>query len=181
MSELAKRLASEFEDKDYAHAYMGERGDAEIAAQIRVLREQRGWTQAELAERSGMKQSRISALEDVNYDAWTVKTLRKLAEAFDVHVDVRFVPFTKAILDVANFSRESLEVISREEDLDSWNTCRLWLATSSGSPEWRTSNHLAEVTNIEFPAAIAKGAKTCVSSVGGWVSAPDREKETKRG
>jgi transcriptional regulator with XRE-family HTH domain len=36
-----------------------------IAAQIKVLREQRGWTQKELADVSGMKQERICALEDI--------------------------------------------------------------------------------------------------------------------
>lgn len=148
MSELAKRLASEFEDKDYAHAYMGERGDASIAAQIRVLREQRGWTQEELAEQAGMKQSRISALEDVNYDAWTVKTLRKLAEAFDTHLDVRFVPFSKAILDVANFSRTQLEVVPRDTDLKALKECKWGQINSTGSPEWRVATGLAVVRPI---------------------------------
>ena len=79
MNELVERLTDEFSDKEYAHAYIEEHGNMILAAQIKALREQRGLTQARLAELAGMKQERISALENVEYDAWTVKTLRKLA------------------------------------------------------------------------------------------------------
>lgn len=118
MKELGERLSEEFADKEYAHAYAEEYGNLFIAAQIKALREQRGLTQAQLAESAGMKQERISALENVDYDAWTVKTLRKLARTFDAHLRVSFVPFSHAILDVVNFSRDRLTVIPREADLD---------------------------------------------------------------
>src|SRR5512139_1203347 len=101
MSQFVERLTKEFADKDYAHAYMESHTSSRIATQIKVLREQRGLTQAELAELSNMKQERICALEDVDYDAWTIKTLRKLARAFDTHLQVSFIPFSRGILDVA--------------------------------------------------------------------------------
>ena len=62
MKELVKTLVSEFEDKEYAHAYMEEFSNMAIAAQIKALREQRSWTQKQLAEFAGMKQERICAL-----------------------------------------------------------------------------------------------------------------------
>lgn len=118
MSEFVERLAQEFaDDKDYAHAYMEAHTSSRIASQIKVLREQRKLTQAQLAVLSGMKQERISAIEDVDYDAWTIKTLRKLARAFDILVQISFVPFSESILDVANLNRKRLEVESREADL----------------------------------------------------------------
>lgn len=75
MKELTERLVKEFADKDYAHAYMDSHQSTRLATQIKVLREQRGLTQKQLAEMSKMKQERISALEDVDYDSWTIATL----------------------------------------------------------------------------------------------------------
>lgn len=117
MKELVKTLVTEFDDKEYAHAYMEEFSNMAIAAQIKALREQRGWTQKQLAEASGMKQERICALEDVDYDAWTIKVLRRLAKAFDLTVKVSFDKFSSGILDVSKISAETLKRTSREEDL----------------------------------------------------------------
>jgi DNA-binding XRE family transcriptional regulator len=117
MKELVKTLAKEFHDKEYAHAYMEEFSNMAIAAQIKVLREQRDWTQKKLAEAAEMKQERICALEDVDYDAWTIKTLRKLAKAFDLTVKVSFEKFSSGILDISKIGSETLKRTSRAEDL----------------------------------------------------------------
>ena len=61
------------------------------AIQVHALREREGWTQAELADRAGMRQARISLLESLDYEgSVNVKTLVKLAAAFDVALMVRF-------------------------------------------------------------------------------------------
>lgn len=117
MNNLTERLTKEFADKDYAHAYMNAHQSTRLATQIKVLREQRGLTQGQLAELSGMKQTRISALEDVDYDAWTISTLRKLAYAMDTTLNISFAPFSKGIEDIIHFSRQHLQVESREKDL----------------------------------------------------------------
>jgi transcriptional regulator with XRE-family HTH domain len=65
-----------------------------IAAQINTMREDRGWTQTELAERAGMAQARISLLEDPDYERASLTTLKRIASAFDVGLAVRFVPFS---------------------------------------------------------------------------------------
>jgi transcriptional regulator with XRE-family HTH domain len=122
MKELVKTLAKEFDDKEYAHAYMEEFSNMAIAAQIKVLREQRHWTQAQLAKFSGMKQERISALENVDYDAWTVKTLRKLAKAFDLTIKVSFEKFSDSISDISKLDAENLKRTSREQDLKEFSS-----------------------------------------------------------
>lgn len=146
MSTLAERLVADFGDKEFAHGYMEDHGNAVIAAQIKALREQRELTQAQLAVLAGMKQERICALENVDYDAWTVKTLRKLAEAFDVHLNVSFVPFSRGIMDIVNLRREKLEVPPREEDLAQF--CRRSLFHRDG--EWKAldRSYLAPVRSI---------------------------------
>jgi predicted XRE-type DNA-binding protein len=90
MSELRDNLKDEFQDHEYRHAYAGESLSAYIATQIKVLREQGKLTQLELAKLAGMAQPRIAVLEDVNYSSWSITTLRRLAQAFDVRLfDVR--------------------------------------------------------------------------------------------
>lgn len=117
MSELTQILRKEFRDKESAHIYVKEFLYESIATQIKVLREQRGWTQKVLAAKIGMEQSRISLLENVNYDKWSISTLTKLAEVFDVGLYLSYEKFSKLIDHIDNFSRESLERLSREDDL----------------------------------------------------------------
>jgi transcriptional regulator with XRE-family HTH domain len=114
---IKAKLRTRFRDAEYAHAYMETFFNAAIATQIKVLREQRGLTQGELAELTAMKQERISVLENVDYGTWNVKTLRRLAEAFDVVLKVSFETFGQAIEEVGSFSRETLQRSPRAEDL----------------------------------------------------------------
>lgn len=55
---------------------------------IRELREARGLTQAQLARRARTSQSAISRLEDADYDALKLETLRKVAAALDVPLTI---------------------------------------------------------------------------------------------
>jgi transcriptional regulator with XRE-family HTH domain len=52
------------------------------------LREQRGMTQEELAEKSGISRARISRLENNEVDAPRYRTLEKLSAALDVQIQV---------------------------------------------------------------------------------------------
>lgn len=116
MSELAERLRHEFSEKEYRRAYVDEFLNSYLATQIQVLREQRGWSQERLAQEAGMKQSRISLLENVGYSSWSISTLKRLAEAFDLTIRVSFESFGKCLIDIDRFSRESLEQFSFNED-----------------------------------------------------------------
>ena len=109
MNELVDTLRSEFQDKEYRHAYADECLNAVIAAQIKVLREQRGMTQKQLADATGMGQPRIPLLEDASYENWTVNTLKRFAKAFDVALSVKFEPFSSVMQDFENMTRESLQ------------------------------------------------------------------------
>ena len=114
---IGDRLAEDFSDPEYAHAYAEDFLNAWIATQIKVLREQRGLSQAQLAILAEMKQGRISRLEDVNYGSWSISTLKRLARALDVTLTVSFDTFTSKIADVERFSREALERLPRDADL----------------------------------------------------------------
>ena len=90
--------------------------DEMIAAQIRIMRENRRWTQRELGEFAGMAQARISDLEDPNYGRYTLRTLKRLAEAFNVGLSVRFVPASRLVYWGSDTSYEDLAVPSLEEE-----------------------------------------------------------------
>jgi transcriptional regulator with XRE-family HTH domain len=65
-----------------------------IAYQIRALRDRQGLSQQELAKLTGMNQNAISRLESPNRGRPTISTLKRLAEALDVALVVRFAPFS---------------------------------------------------------------------------------------
>ena len=117
MSELMETLRAEFQDEEYRHSYAEECLNTMIATQIKVLREQRKMTQEALAEKTGMKQPRLSVMEDANYSSWSINTLKRLARAFDVALAVKFEAFSDVILDFESLSRASLERPSFEDDV----------------------------------------------------------------
>src|SRR5260370_1905644 len=105
MNELRGNLREEFHDKEYRHAYADDWLNTFIATQIKVLREQNELTQSDLADETGMKQPRIAVLEDISYSSWSINTLRRLAEAFDLRLSVKFETFSSLIPEAERFSR----------------------------------------------------------------------------
>ncbi len=116
MNDLANSLKQPFHDKEYRHGYVDEFLNTSIATQIKVLREQRGWNQQELAEHAGMLQPRISVMENISYSSWSIKILRKIAEAFDLTLRVSFESFGTRVKDIEEFSRKALERTSFKDD-----------------------------------------------------------------
>lgn len=88
-----KEFLETIKDEEYRREFAGENPGVALAFQINLMREARGWTQEELARLCGKAQETISRLEDPNYGRYTLKTLKQLAQAFDVALLVRFVSF----------------------------------------------------------------------------------------
>jgi transcriptional regulator with XRE-family HTH domain len=104
----AKRLWKMMQSKVRRDAYVAAHISNTVASQILMLREAKGWTQTQLAEKSGMRQSRISTLEDPNYENFEAATLRRLASAFDVALTIRFIPFSELTGWTATLSSDKL-------------------------------------------------------------------------
>jgi len=117
MNESQTCLRNEFKDQEYREAYAEDFLNTSIAAQLQVIREQRELTQAQLAEKVGTQQAGISRLENVNYSAWKIETLKKLAFALGCRLKVSIETFGSLIDEVTNFSREALKRPSFDEDL----------------------------------------------------------------
>ena len=115
-----EQIWAKFRNKRYREAFVAAELSTNVAAQISTMREERGWTQKQLADAAGMAQSRISLLEDPSYEKMSVTTLRRLASAFDVGLAVRFVPYSDILswsvdtgpshLSVASFSDDSMGI-----------------------------------------------------------------------
>lgn len=84
-------------DRDYRREFAEETISTGLAFQIRLLRESRGWTQEDLARRTGQAQQTICRLENPNYGRHSLTTLKRLAAAFDVAMAVRFVAFSELV------------------------------------------------------------------------------------
>ena len=69
-----------------------ERQKISIAMEIYHLREQAGLTQKQLADKVGTRQSVISRLEDADYRGHSLEMLRRIAEALDYRLEIRFFP-----------------------------------------------------------------------------------------
>ena len=66
--------------------------NAEIARKIHQLRTKAGLTQQQLAHRIGTSKSAISRLEDAAYEGHSLSMLKRIAEALDKRVEIRFLP-----------------------------------------------------------------------------------------
>jgi len=69
--------------------------NAEIARKIYDLRTKAGLSQRELARKIGTSASAICRLEDADYDGHSLSMLKRIAEALDKRVEIRFLPAKK--------------------------------------------------------------------------------------
>jgi len=113
---LLERMSSDFQDENARYAYADSVTNAFISAQIKALREDRQFSQAELAALIGTKQSGVSRLEKADYSSWKIETLRKLARAFHVRLWVSFEAFGSLPDDLGGFDHEYLAPPKFEDD-----------------------------------------------------------------
>lgn len=114
--EKTRQIARSLDDKAYSEAFV----EAEIATtipfQIRALRQERKWTQKELADKTEQHQKTISDFENPDMGPGSIASLRRIAAAFDVGLIVRFAPFSELVDWSVNMTRTSHFVRSRTKD-----------------------------------------------------------------
>ena len=79
------------EDSERIESFEDELLNARIANQIYDLRTEAELSQRQLAERVGTTASVICRLEDADYEGHSLSMLRRIAEALDKHIEIRFV------------------------------------------------------------------------------------------
>jgi transcriptional regulator with XRE-family HTH domain len=112
ISELGEKL----HDQGYRKAFVASQINFGVPFQLRALLKARGKTQEWLAEEAGMLQPRISGLLTPGKTRPNIETLRRLAEAFDCGLAVRFVPFSELTAWSEGFDPESFYVPSFDDD-----------------------------------------------------------------
>lgn len=117
MSSVREQLVRKLQSKEYRDAFTAEQIFSHLPLKIRSLRESRHLSQKQLGEKAGVAQAWVSKLEDPNYGKLTLSTLLRLASAFDVGLEVDFVPFSRVLDRALKLSPESFEVRSFAEDV----------------------------------------------------------------
>lgn len=114
MSTLREKLKG----KEYRDAFVKAHIETGVPFQVRAIREQRRMSQERLATLLGTSQPGVARIEspDRRLD---LKTLMRVASAFDVALVVRFVPFGELAGWVENLSAEALRVPSFAEEQES--------------------------------------------------------------
>ncbi len=89
------RLIDSLQDRAFREAYVAEHLHQGFSFQVKATRKGRSWTQTELGEQAGMRQSRISAIERPDYESLNLKTAKRIASALDAALILRLVPYSK--------------------------------------------------------------------------------------
>lgn len=98
------------------HAYVEAETVTALAHQIRIIRQQRGWTQRELAKRMNTTQAAISRLEDPSYGRISIRTLIDLSRVFDTGLSVKFISTLRMLRETWRPNVKVMRVPSFEDD-----------------------------------------------------------------
>lgn len=110
---IKKRALSEKKEwlnKDVRQGYMEGFIEQSIAWQIKLNRMKRNLSQADLAKLTNTKQSSISRAENPGYGKHSLEQLKKIANAFDCAVMIKFISYSALALEAQNLSEESIIV-----------------------------------------------------------------------
>jgi transcriptional regulator with XRE-family HTH domain len=149
------KIVSSLRDRARRTLFVETQIETLIPFQIRAMRTRLGWTQKDLAKQSGMAQGRISLLENTSYEgAVNVKTLLKIAAAFDVGLVVRFAPFGEIAEWSARLSKENHEVPSFDMEF-----AALQKAVESEANEFPIQRRLSTMAAGPFNSFSVKGQR----------------------
>lgn len=84
------------DDPELREMIAEERLNAQVARMIYEARTAAGLTQKQLADLIGTQQSTVARLEDADYEGYSLSMLRRIAEALNQRLEVRFIPEREA-------------------------------------------------------------------------------------
>ncbi len=157
-------IDQDFGDKGYRDAFVEANIRNAIAFQIRALRRKRGWSQGELAARSGKAQNVISRLEDPDYGRYTLQTLLALAGTFDVALSVRFVSYGELLSQLRNVSDEALAVPSFDDETNAEDRPEPTSIYHATAPRFAGTFEGATVPSVHSRPRSCAGALTSLAS-----------------
>lgn len=116
MSDRSKLINRLLHERDFRAAYIRAKLDVLIPSQLRALRNEK--TQSQIAEETGMKQARISAMETPGLVNFNRETLVRMAATHNVGLVVKFVPFSEMLEWENGYSQDDFNIARLSEDID---------------------------------------------------------------
>lgn len=116
MSDRSKLINRLLHERDFRAAYIRAKLDVLIPSQLRALRDEK--TQLQIAEETGMKQARISAMETPGLVNFNRETLVRMAATHDVGLVVKFVPFSEMLEWENSYSQDAFNPTRLAHDID---------------------------------------------------------------
>ena len=145
---MISKIFAKLRDPEYRKAFVASQINIGIPFQIRALLKSREWTQEELARRTGMLQPRISALLTPGRVRPNIETLRRIAEAFDCGLEVRFIPFGKLVYQSETFDPEHFSIPTFDEEIrqaEEWEDVAIAAMSTADESSFVT---VEKVTNV---------------------------------
>lgn len=172
---LTEKFFSKLRKKAYRDAYVAENTATMIATQVRYLREQRGWTQREFAERLGKPPSVVNRIEDPDYGKLSLQTLLEIAHTLDLGIIIRFVGFPE-------FLRRTRDVSPRALEADSFNEAQFVTATKGASKSHVVPRFiLSQFRAVKAPTQsglVSNAAKRPLKKITPYIANLSADKET---
>jgi transcriptional regulator with XRE-family HTH domain len=168
ITSVREQLAEKFETKEYRDAFVAEQIFSRLPLKIRCLREGQELTQRQLGDLAGMAQTWVSKLEDPNYGKLTISTLLKLASAFDVGLEVDFVPFSTILDNSLHLSADSFVVPAFAHDAGfvvDYNV----IAGTSNETNFAAPTMGTIVSSQSAVSVVVGDAPTPARSASGWM------------
>lgn len=146
-------------DRTYRHAFAAAHVGDYLAMQIHSMRTRLRWTQKQLSDRSKVTQPQISNYE-TSCEGVNLSTLHKLAEAFDVALLVKFVPFSQLARETIS-ARADMTVPSFEDDSPlaiNFSEVRILPPEMRARTDKRNGDKPCYVSTIERPSTSPRAA-----------------------
>ena len=142
------------QDAEFRRAFAEGLLSDRLASQIHYLRKHRGWTQAQMAMASGKAQPTISGLEE-SCETVSLSTLKTIAAAFDIALDVRFVPFSGLLQNT--FSPDALVPSFQEDSAQSHEEVNVaFVESGQRASVIQLSDHRPETANTAQQYSLAR-------------------------
>jgi transcriptional regulator with XRE-family HTH domain len=103
--------------RDSRAAYIRAKVATLIYDQLHALRLKQPWTQSQFAHEAGMKQSRVSAMEQPGAVNFNMETLIRSAATFGVGLVVKFVPFSDMLFWENSFNQDVFDPVRIHDDV----------------------------------------------------------------
>jgi len=147
---LSLKKSKKFSHKGYRDAFVRRNLISSLAHQIRINRKSRGWSQKQLADKIGSKQSVISRYEDTAYGKHSLATLLEIANALDVGLEVKFTSFSRLIGSVQSWEPKLAVAEPYDIEVASIKDNSKKRVTSLRSSEYSSHIYSADAKDVEY-------------------------------